>query len=116
MWEATASDIPDGRKYRILEDGAQLSFRQVFELLRSSDEFADWYSDTLARYEAVAFLRKGSKDQVRALWRVTADTMLDQISDTPIWLSTAGLGVIWLHLRLDSRPKYYSYRTYAGMG
>jgi hypothetical protein len=47
------------------------------------------------------------------LWRATAETLLDRISDTPTWLSTAGLGVIWLHLRLDSRPKYYSYRPYA---
>jgi hypothetical protein len=56
---------------------------------------------------------EGGKDQVRALWRATAETLLDRISDTPTWLSTAGLGVIWLHLRLDSRPKYYSHRPYA---
>ena len=24
-----------------------------------------------------------------------------------IWLNTAGLGVIWLHVRMDTRPKYY---------
>jgi len=30
-------------------------------------------------------------------------------SDSPVWLSTSGLGVFWLHARLDSRPKYYNY-------
>jgi len=38
--------------------------------------------------------------------------MQKQISDRPTWLSTAGLGVYWLHLRLDSRPKYYRYQPY----
>jgi len=28
------------------------------------------------------------------------------------WLSTSGLGVGWLHVRLDSRPKYYTYEPY----
>lgn len=27
----------------------------------------------------------------------------------PVWVSTAGLGVSWLHVRLDRRPKYYRY-------
>jgi hypothetical protein len=31
----------------------------------------------------------------------------------PIWLSTAGMGVAWLHIRLDERPKYYSHKPYA---
>jgi hypothetical protein len=30
----------------------------------------------------------------------------------PVWLSTAGAGVSWLHVRLDDRPKYYGYRPY----
>jgi hypothetical protein len=35
-----------------------------------------------------------------------------QLGSTPIWLSTAGDGIAWLHVRLDSRPKYYSYGPY----
>ena len=54
-WEATAHDIPGGRKYRVLEDDANLSFRQLFELLRSYDEFADWYSELLAAFQGQAF-------------------------------------------------------------
>ena len=29
--------------------------------------------------------------------------------DAPLWLSTSGLGVSYLHVRLDSRPKYYHF-------
>jgi hypothetical protein len=59
-----------------------------------------------------AFLRGALKQQVRALWRRTAREMLRSIGGRPIWLSTAGGGVAWLHIRLDSRPKYYSYTPY----
>ena len=31
---------------------------------------------------------------------------------TPTWVSTAGGGVAWLHVRLDSAPKYYTHRPY----
>jgi Family of unknown function (DUF6940) len=30
----------------------------------------------------------------------------------PVWLSPAGAGVSWLHLRLDDQPKYYGYAPY----
>ncbi len=59
-----------------------------------------------------AFLRNAPQQQVRALWRTTAREMLRSIGERPIWLSTAGGGVAWLHIRLDSRPKYYSYAPY----
>ena len=61
-----------------------------------------------------AFLRKADKHQVRSLWRIAAETVLDHVSDKPGWVSIAGGGVFWLHLRLDSRPKYYQHRPYAG--
>ncbi len=32
---------------------------------------------------------------------------LEQRQGSPLWVSTSGLGVSWLHFRLDSRPKYY---------
>jgi hypothetical protein len=54
-----------------------------------------------------AFLRGADKQQLRALWRVTAQEMLRRVGTRPTWLSTAGGGVAWLHVRLDSRPKYY---------
>lgn len=59
-----------------------------------------------------AFVRRAPADQVRALWRVTAATALERASETPFWLSTAGTGVAWLHVRFDDRPKYYRYSPY----
>jgi len=58
------------------------------------------------------FVRNADRQQVRALWRRTAQEMLRHVSERPTWLSTAGGGVAWLHIRLDSRPKYYSYAPY----
>jgi hypothetical protein len=31
----------------------------------------------------------------------------------PVWFSTSGMGVAWLHFRLDERPKYYTFRAFA---
>ena len=59
-----------------------------------------------------SFLRGGDTPQVRELWRTTARALRSRLGDKPVWLSTAGLGVAWLHLRLDSRPKYYRHRPY----
>ena len=59
-----------------------------------------------------AFLRQGPPPQIRALWRLTAEIVYQNVTSTPRWLSTAGLGVAWLHLRLDTRPKYYSHVPY----
>lgn len=58
------------------------------------------------------FLRRAPESQVRALWKATGKIVRAGLSSTPMWLSTAGLGVSWLHLRLDTRPKYYTYEPY----
>jgi hypothetical protein len=59
-----------------------------------------------------AFVRHAPQSQRQALWRMTGTAVSRRLSERPLWLSTAGLGVYWLHVRLDSRPKYYSYRPY----
>ncbi len=59
-----------------------------------------------------AFLRNAPGAQVRSLWKLTAQALRETLSDSPRWLSTAGLGVSWLHLRIDTRPKYYRYGPY----
>lgn len=59
------------------------------------------------------FLREASSDQVDAFWQTVGRSMRQRISASPLWLSTAGMGVSWLHLRLDSRPKYYRHKEYA---
>jgi len=59
-----------------------------------------------------AFLRKSPNTQTDALWQVIAREMRSHIGSKPIWLSTAGGGVAWLHVRIDSRPKYYGHTAY----
>jgi hypothetical protein len=59
-----------------------------------------------------AFIRNASLAQKHDLWQAVAKAMRERIGDRPVWLSTAGAGVSWLHVRLDDRPKYYGHRPY----
>ncbi|NEP17682.1 MAG: hypothetical protein F6J97_12385 [Leptolyngbya sp. SIO4C1] len=59
-----------------------------------------------------AFMRSDAAAQQAALWQAVSQAVQSQLNQRPLWLSTSGLGVSWLHVRLDSRPKYYSYRPY----
>ena len=63
-----------------------------------------------------AFVRAAPPAQVDALWRVVAEEMLVAIGPEPRWLSTSGLGVSWLHVRIDQRPKYYVHAPYRAVG
>jgi hypothetical protein len=58
------------------------------------------------------FLRNAPKRQVASLWRHVGQVMDQQTGTTPKWLSTSGLGLPWLHIRVDSQPKYYQHRPY----
>jgi len=70
--------------------------------------------DEAATYTHFAtFLRRAPSQQVHALWRCVGKTALHRISTVPQWISTAGGGVAWLHVRIENVPKYYSYRPYA---
>ncbi len=59
-----------------------------------------------------AFLRNAPEVQQHALWQKVGRTMRTQVAAAPVWLSTAGGGVDWLHVRLDDRPKYYAHAPY----
>ena len=59
-----------------------------------------------------AFVRKAPDSQWHALWRSVGEAMARRVGARPVWLSTAGGGVSWLHVRLDDRPKYYGYGPY----
>ncbi len=59
-----------------------------------------------------AFIRQAPSSQIDKLWRVISSTVKSRVGKTPLWLSTAGGGVAWLHVRLDSYPKYYGYSPY----
>ena len=60
-----------------------------------------------------AFARAAPAEQQHAFWRTIGSTVANDLSDRPLWLSTNGLGVSWLHVRLDTRPKYYNFRPFA---
>ena len=166
MWDIREQPVPSGIRIEVFREDIQLSFRELFFLLKSNAEFACWYSEILAGcdFEAfflefpplttttfesqfllqrdsdviifpnlggdallivpiqldsiefyphlATFLRNAPRDQIRIFWKVAGDAVHESLSRTPRWLSTAGLGVSWLHLRLDTRPKYYSFSPY----
>lgn len=61
------------------------------------------------------FARAAPDDALDALWRATGEALRGWLDATPsrtVWLSTSGLGVAWLHVRLDQRPKYYQHAPY----
>jgi hypothetical protein len=60
------------------------------------------------------FLRTAPPTLADTLWSAVAVAVADRLdaSTRPVWVSTAGLGVSWLHVRLDARPKYYRHREY----
>jgi hypothetical protein len=37
---------------------------------------------------------------------------LKSLNGNTVWMSTSGLGVHWVHMRMDSNPKYYSHKPY----
>ncbi|MBI1249163.1 hypothetical protein GC197_15130 [bacterium] len=59
-----------------------------------------------------AFVRRAPEQQRLNLWKMIGDALQARLSSKPVWLSTAGVGVPWLHVRLDDRPKYYSFSLY----
>jgi hypothetical protein len=69
-------------------------------------------ADHSAYGHLAAFVRHSPESQRDALWQAVGDAMAVRVGDRPVWLSTAGAGVSWLHVRLDDRPKYYGFAEY----
>jgi len=63
------------------------------------------------------FVRGAPELQVLNMWKILGKLLTEklltpsttEISKKPLWFSTAGTGVPYLHFRLDNRPKYYHY-------
>ncbi len=55
------------------------------------------------------YLRDAPKPAVNEIWEIVAKQMFERLTtfDKPIWLSTSGLGVPWLHFRISDKPTYY---------
>lgn len=61
------------------------------------------------------FLRLAPKSQIHQLWQVLGQAIQRHWAHRQgrsLWVSTSGLGVYWLHIRLDDAPKYYTYEPY----
>lgn len=63
-----------------------------------------------------AFTRSADLTTQHSFWKQVAATFAASIKEAPLWLSTAGGGVAWLHVRIDSYPKYYAYKPFRAYG
>ena len=62
------------------------------------------------------FLREAPESQQHLLWKTVGRSLQQKLDEQQfIWVSTSGLEVHWLHVRLDSRPKYYTYKPYKSL-
>ncbi|MEM9860095.1 MAG: hypothetical protein AAF938_00665 [Myxococcota bacterium] len=64
-----------------------------------------------------SWIRAANAAQIDAIWFALAQAINTwrQSDRGTLWVSTAGGGVPWLHLRLDSRPKYYKHTPFKGL-
>jgi hypothetical protein len=62
------------------------------------------------------FMRRATRSHVQSLWNEVGIAVVETAQGLPPdrkkWVSTSGLGVYWLHVRLDDRPKYYQFAEY----
>jgi len=63
-----------------------------------------------------SFFRRAPPQQLDEQWLTLGRAIIERLREvgpyTNVWVNTEGTGVHWLHMRLDSRPKYYHYGTY----
>ena len=70
---------------------------------------------TAACAHLAAFSRTASFTVQQAFWRHVGREIEARLGCRPLWVSTSGLGVHWLHVRLDQQPKYYTWQPYASV-
>lgn len=60
-----------------------------------------------------SFIFHAESLQIQALFNRIGTVVQQEIEkQAMIWLNTAGMGVIWLHVRMDTKPKYYRTKNY----
>jgi hypothetical protein len=78
-------------------------------------------SDRVNAAHLMAYLQTAPAEHRNSLWKTVGETYLGALreqqpqgsgDDAPRWLSTSGMGVAYLHVRIDRRPKYYTYDPY----
>ena len=95
-------------------EGAAVDSAVVFNNLRNDAVLVvPTRASTGQEYAHLAeFLHRATSQQVLAIWQAVGREVASRLSSRPLWLSTAGGGVPWLHVRLDSYPKYYRHAPY----
>ena len=69
--------------------------------------------EPMSAYSQIStFTRQAPDDQQHQLWSMVGAALERQLGDQPVWLNTSGLGIYWLHIRLDASPKYYTHAPY----
>lgn len=60
------------------------------------------------------FTKNAPHEQQQKFWQEVANVLSGELekNEAPKWLSTHGLGVHYLHVRIDNQPKYYSWDGY----
>ena len=72
--------------------------------------------EPLSAYSQIStFARGAPDDQQHQLWVLVAEALKRRLGDRPVWVSTSGLGIYWLHIRLDSTPKYYTHEPFRAL-
>jgi len=60
-----------------------------------------------------AFVRHAPPAQQDRFWQAVGQAVHKNLDNLkPLWLSASGLGVAWLHIRIDEKPKYYGHTPY----
>ncbi len=102
------------------------NFQQYFDSAQKTEKivtFSNLNNDALlvvpcpitqisAYAHLATFVRKAPESQQHLLLQTLGELLVKNLGEKPIRVSTSGLGVHWLHVRLDSFPKYYNYRKY----
>lgn len=59
------------------------------------------------------FLRMAPELEVANFWYLTGQKYASAMqNEGPVWLSTSGTGIAYLHMRFDGTPKYYTYKPF----
>ena len=98
---------------KYFQDSISTEVTSFHSLGRDSTLIVPCPTDPIKDYSHLAaFTRHAPESQQHTVWATVGRLMRRRLSDKPVWLSTAGAGVAWLHIRLDDKPKYYVSKHY----
>jgi dihydroneopterin aldolase len=61
------------------------------------------------------FTKNAPEEQQQEFWKKVANKLAEELEknpNAPRWLNASGLGVKYLHIRIDEKPKYYNHDEY----